>query len=375
MSRQNMEPETRPYVPWTLMNDFLTDAFAGYGVPLEDAAICADVLLESDRRGIESHGCNRFKPIYIDRIKAGIQKPATDILTLRETAATAVLDAQDGMGMVASYRAMEMAITKARQCGVSFVTVRNSTHYGIAGYWSSMATKAGMIGINGTNARPSIAPTFGVENMLGTNPLTIGFPTDEDFPFMLDCATSIIQRGRIEYYARTGQPTPAGTVIGSDGNAKTDSIQILKDLNAGQAALTPLGGSGEDLGGYKGYGYATAVEILSAALQAGSFLHGLSGIGADGNLQPYHLGHFFIVVDPQAFMGLDSFRKTAGDILRTLRASKKAPGQERIYTAGEKEYLTWLERKDLGVPIGDSVQKEVLYVRDELGLPYRFPFE
>jgi LDH2 family malate/lactate/ureidoglycolate dehydrogenase len=192
---------------------------------------------------------------------------------------------------------------------------------------------------------------------------------------MLDCATSIIQRGRIEYYARTGQPTPAGTVIGSDGNAKTDSIQILKDLNAGQAALTPLGGSGEDLGGYKGYGYATAVEILSAALQAGSFLHGLSGIGADGNLQPYHLGHFFIVVDPQAFMGLDSFRKTAGDILRTLRASKKAPGQERIYTAGEKEYLTWLERKDLGVPIGDSVQKEVLYVRDELGLPYRFPFE
>jgi LDH2 family malate/lactate/ureidoglycolate dehydrogenase len=357
------------------MNDFLTDAFAGVGVPRVDAAICADVLLESDRRGIESHGCNRFKPIYIDRIKAGIQKPVTDILTLRETAATAVLDAQDGMGMVASYRAMKRAIEKARQCGVSFVAVRNSTHYGIAGYWSSMATDAGMIGINGTNARPSMAPTFGVENMLGTNPLTIGFPTDEAFPFLLDCATSIIQRGKIEYFARTGQSTPEGTVIGRDGEPKTDSPQILKDLSKGQAALAPLGGLGEDLGGYKGYGYAAAVEILSAALQAGSFLHGLSGLDTDGNRQPYHLGHFFIVVDPEAFMGLASFKKTAGDILRALRASQKAPGQERIYTAGEKEYLTWLERKELGVPIGESVQKEILKVRDELRLPYRFPFE
>lgn len=375
MMERAAEQETRPYVPWSLMNDFLTDAFAGYGVPREDAAICADVLLESDRRGIESHGCNRFKPIYIDRIKAGIQKPVTDILTLKEKAAVAVLDAQDGMGMVASWRAMEMAIDKARQCGVSFVAVRNSTHYGIAGYWSTMATKAGMIGITGTNARPSIAPTFGVENMLGTNPLTIGFPTDEEFPFMLDCATSIVQRGRIEYYARNGKPTPAGTVIGSDGEAKTDSAQILQDLNAGRAALAPLGGIGEELGGYKGYGYATAVEILSAALQAGSFLHGLSGLDEAGTARPYHLGHFFIVVDPEAFMGLASFRKTAGDILRSLRASKKAPGQARIYTAGEKEYLSWLERKDLGVPVGPSVQREILAVRDELGLPCRFPFE
>ena len=375
MSGSAANVETRPYVSWSLMNDFLTDAFAGVGVPRVDAAICADVLLESDRRGIESHGCNRFKPIYIDRIKAGIQKPVTDILTLRETAATAVLDAQDGMGMVASYRAMKRAIEKARQCGVSFVAVRNSTHYGIAGYWSSMATDAGMIGINGTNARPSMAPTFGVENMLGTNPLTIGFPTDEAFPFLLDCATSIIQRGKIEYFARTGQSTPEGTVIGRDGEPKTDSPQILKDLSKGQAALAPLGGLGEDLGGYKGYGYAAAVEILSAALQAGSFLHGLSGLDTDGNRQPYHLGHFFIVVDPEAFMGLASFKKTAGDILRALRASQKAPGQERIYTAGEKEYLTWLERKELGVPIGESVQKEILEVRDELRLPYRFPFE
>ncbi len=367
--------EKRPYVLWELMNSFLIDAFVGYGVPREDAEICADVLLESDRRGIESHGCNRFKPIYIDRIVDGIQKPVTKIDILKETATTAVLDANDGMGMVVSHKAMEMAIEKAKKYGLSMVAVRNSTHYGIAGYWTTMATKAGMIGITGTNARPSIAPTFGVENMLGTNPLTIGLPTDEEFPFVLDCATSISQRGKIEYYARNGMDTPKGMVIGEDGQAMTDSIQILKDLTSGKAALAPLGGIGEEMAGYKGYGYATVVEVLSAALQAGSFLKTLTGIDEQGKKMPYHLGHFFLVIDPEAFMGLDTFKKICGDIMRELRASKKAPGQERIYTAGEKEYLVWLERKDKGVPVGEAVQKEILTVRDSLKLPYVFPFE
>ncbi len=367
--------ETRPYVSWDLMNSFLIDAFKGYGVPEADAAICADVLLESDRRGIESHGCNRFKPIYIDRIVDGIQNPVTKIDILKETPTTAVLDANDGMGMVASHKAMEMAIEKAKKYGLSMIAIRNSTHYGIAGYWTTMATKAGMIGMTGTNARPSIAPTFGVENMLGTNPLTVGFPTDEEFPFMLDCATSITQRGKIEYYARVGKDTPAGMVIGRDGNAQTDSKQILKDLNTGNAALAPLGGIGEELAGYKGYGYATVVEVLSAALQAGNFLKALNGIDEDGKKMPYHLGHWFLVIDPEAFMGLESFKKTCGDILRELRASAKAPGEERIYTAGEKEYLVWLERKDKGVPISEPVQKEIITIRDKLGLTYKFPFE
>ena len=367
--------ETRPYVSWELMNSFLTDAFVGYGVPLEDAKICADVLLESDRRGIESHGCNRFKPIYIDRIVAGIQKPVTKIDILKETFTTAVLDANDGMGMVASHKAMQMAIEKAKAYGMAMIVVRNSTHYGIAGYWATMATKAGMIGMTGTNARPSIAPTFGVQNMLGTNPLTVGFPTDEESPFMLDCATSIVQRGKIEYYARIGKDTPAGMVIGSDGKPKTDSKQILVDLVTGEAALAPLGGIGEELAGYKGYGYATVVEVLSAALQAGNFMQQLTGIAEHGEKVPFHLGHWFIVINPDAFMGLETFKKITGNILRELRASRKAPGQERIYTAGEKEYLVWLDRKDKGVPIGEAVQKEILAVRDALGLDYKFPFE
>ena len=360
---------------WKTANDFITDAFVGVGVPREDAEICADVLLESDRRGIESHGCNRFKPIYIDRINCGIQNPVTNFEVIRETPTTAVVDGHDGMGQVIGYKAMKMAIEKAKKYGMGMVAVRNSCHYGIAGYYATMATKEGMIGITGTNARPSIAPTFGVENMLGTNPLTVGLPTDEEFPFVLDCATSISQRGKIEYYARLGKPTPAGYVIGRDGSALTDSDQILVDLNTGHAALAPLGGIGEELAGYKGYGYATVVEVLSAALQSGNYLKMLSGIGENGEKVPYHLGHFFIAIDTNAFMGVDAFKKTAGDIMRALRASAKAPGQDRIYTAGEKEWDVWQERKDSGVPINEAVQKEMSKVRDELKLDYVFPWE
>lgn len=371
-----MEKETRPFISWQLADDFMTAVFEKMGVPTEDARLCADVLLESDRRGIESHGCNRFKPIYIDRIKSGILNPVTKIDVLKETPTTAVLDANDGMGMVASKKAMDMCIEKAHKYGMGMVAVRNSSHYGIAGYWTGLAAKENMIGISGTNARPSVAPTFGVENMLGTNPLTFSMPTDEPFPFTLDCATSVIQNGKIEYYARINHDTPKGLVISREGEELTDSAEILKKIRSQQAALAPLGGFGETTGGYKGYGYSTVVEILSAALQSGLFLKALEGKDEDGKIRPYHLGHFFIAIDTEAFMGAEAFKKTCGDILRDLRGSEKAPGQERIYTAGEKEYDVWMYRKDKGVPVTEAVQKEFIGLRDEFGLTqFKFPFE
>ena len=371
-----MEKETRPFISWQLADDFMTAVFEKMGVPTEDARLCADVLLESDRRGIESHGCNRFKPIYIDRIKSGILNPVTKIDILKETPTTAVLDANDGMGMVASKKAMDMCIEKAHKYGMGMVAVRNSSHYGIAGYWTGLAAKENMIGISGTNARPSVAPTFGVENMLGTNPLTFSMPTDEPFPFTLDCATSVIQNGKIEYYARINHDTPKGLVISREGEELTDSAEILKKIRSQQAALAPLGGFGETTGGDKGYGYSTVGEILSAALQSGLFLKALDGKDEEGKIRPYHLGHFFIAIDTEAFMGAEAFKKTCGDILRDLRGSEKAPGQERIYTAGEKEYDVWMYRKDKGVPVTEAVQKEFIGLRDEFGLTqFKFPFE
>ncbi|MDA3835308.1 MAG: Ldh family oxidoreductase, partial [Spirochaetales bacterium] len=350
-------------------------ALMGAGVPEEDAKIVGDVLIASDKRGIDSHGIGRLKPIYIDRIDAGILNPKTTIDVLRDEKAAAVLDGHNGMGHVVSKKAMEMAIEKAKKYGIGMTAVRNSTHYGIAGYYALMATEAGLIGLTGTNARPSIAPTFGVENMLGTNPLTFGLPTDEAFPFVLDCATSVSQRGKIEVYGRAGIDLPAGWVIGQDGKTRTDTNQILTDLTKGKAALAPLGGLGEVTGGYKGFGYAMVVEILSAALQDGSYLKDLNGFDDKGNKLPYPLGHFFMAIDPEKFMGLETFKRIAGNICRDVRSSKTAPGEERIYTAGEKEHIAWKYRKEHGCPVPVSLQEVMVELRDRYKLGYRFDFE
>ncbi|KAI4453833.1 oxidoreductase-related [Holotrichia oblita] len=355
------------YETFERMEDFMAKAFVAAGVPLEDAKTCAAVLIESDKRGIDSHGVGRLKPIYLDRIKEGIQNTITNFEIVREGPTTAVVDGHDGMGHVIGVKSMQLAINKAKKYGMGMVAVRNSTHYGIAGYYSIMAAKEGLIGITGTNARPSIAPTFGVENMLGTNPLTIGFPTDEDFPFVLDCATSISQRGKIEHYSRLGKQMPDGWVVDRNGLPVTDPDQALKGFGDGSCALAPLGGIGEDLAGYKGYGYATVVEVLSSALQAGYFLKALNGFDQDGHKRPYHLGHFFIAIDINAFIDVDSFKHTAGEILRQLRASQKAVGSDAIYTAGEKEYLAFLERSNQGIPMnaaGDGMTNHQELVKE-----------
>jgi LDH2 family malate/lactate/ureidoglycolate dehydrogenase len=366
--------EKTVWLDFATLENFMVDALVGVGVPEQDARICADVLIAADKRGIDSHGIGRFKTIYYDRIKKGIQFPVTQFEIIKDSLATAVIDGHNGMGQVIAKKAMELTIEKAEKYGMGMVAVRNSTHYGIAGYYTLMAAEAGMIGITGTNARPSVAPTFGVENMLGTNPLTFSMPSDEEFPFFLDCATSMVQRGKIELYDREEKEIPEGWVIGADGKAMTDSKQILEAFHKGEAAFVPLGGIGEETAGYKGYGYATVVEILSAALQGGTFLRMLSGMKDDKQV-PIKLGHFFIAINISSFIDLESFRKTTGDILRALRSSKKAPGAERIYTAGEKEYLAWLDRKDKGAPINKNLQLQLLEIKRELNLKkYNFPF-
>lgn len=356
------------YISFAELEKFMIEVLVKMNVPKEDAEIISDVLITADKMGIDSHGIGRFKPIYIDRLDDGILNPVTKIDTVKDNYATAVLDANNGFGHVAGKKAMEMAIEKAKIYGLGMVTAKNSSHYGIAGYYAMMATRAGMIGITGTNARPSIAPTFGIENMLGTNPLTFGIPTDEDFDFLLDCATSTTQRGMIEKYARQEKELPKGWVINKDGYSETIPDKVLKDLINGDAALTPLGGIGEELGGHKGYGYATVVEILSSALHAGPFLKALTGIDDKGKKTPYRLGHFFIAINVEHFIDLDMFKRHTGEILRQLRNSKKAPGEDRIYTAGEKEYLTYLERKDKGAPIDKVLESQIRELKERFNL-------
>ena len=364
-------------VDWRTITDFVTEVFTRYGVPAADAAICADNLLEADRRGIESHGVNRFKSIYLDRIKAGVQNPVTRLEIIRDTPTTAVVDGHDGMGQVIGYKCMAMAIEKAKAYGMGMVVARNSCHYGIAGYYTSMAAKAGCVGMTGTNARPSVAPTWGVEGMFGTNPLTLGVPTDEPFDFNFDCATSITQNGKVEYYARIGEDVKPGTVIGDDGRPVTgDAAEALRRIRGGTAALTTLGGIGEDMAGYKGYGFAMFVELMCAVLQDGYYGKALNGLDENDNRCAPRLGHFFIAIDTDHFLGEDLCRRKSGEILRAVRASKRMPGAERIFTAGEKEYETKTTRTD-GVPVNDSVQGELNAIRAELNLTgkYRFPWD
>ena len=361
------------HVDAEILENFMKDVFIGLGVPEDDAKIIANVLITSDLRGIDSHGIQRCK-MYYDRIKQGIYEVHTKIDVIKDGPTTALWDGNCGMGHVIAYKAMNNAIEKAKKYGLGAVAVRNSTHFGIAGYYSLMAIREGMIGLAVTNARPSIPPTFGVEPMLGTNPLTIGAPTDEDFPFLIDCATSIIQRGKVEANSRIGKPMPQNTVINDNGEFITDPNQILSDMLQKKAALLPLGGKGEDTAGYKGYGYATVVELLSAALQDGIFLRDTIGIEENGQKR-LKVGHFFLAINTEAFIGKEQFRKTAGNIMRGLRSAKLDPNEEKIYTAGEKEYLSEKHRKKSGIPLNKSLQNDIKIMQEELGLmKYKFNF-
>ena len=355
------------YIPVDVIQNFMLDVLQGLGVPEDEARICAEVLITSDLRGIESHGVGRLKHYY-DRIKAGVQFTKTEIEIVKETETTALVDGHHGMGHVMAYRSMRLAMDKARGYGLGAVTVRNGTHFGIAGYYSLMAAREGMMGFTVTNARPAIAPTFGTEPMLGTNPIAFAAPSDLPYPFCFDGATSITQRGKIEVAARAEKPVPEGWVIDAEGNPATDPLQILADMGRAAAALLPLGGAGELRAGYKGYGLATMVEILSASLCGGMFMKDLLGLAEDGSRRPYMLGHFFLAIDIEHFIPLDVSRRITGQIMRALQNSRHAPGQDRIYVAGEKEYEAKKLVRQRGVPVNRNLRRELQVMRDELGI-------
>jgi L-2-hydroxycarboxylate dehydrogenase (NAD+) len=369
-----MTEETTVLIPVDTLHCVMEEVFIKVGVPPQEAQTCAEVLISADLRGIESHGIGRLK-YYYDRIKKGQHKVITEFEVVRESPTTALVDGHHGMGMIIGTRAMQLAIEKARIYGMGSVAVRNSTHFGIDGYYAMMAAQAGMIGMSFTNARPAIAPTFGVQPMLGTNPIAFACPTDEESLFVFDAATSITQRGKFEVLARAEKPAQAGWAIGQDGQPITDPNQVMDGLGKDTAALLPLGGAGEELAGYKGYDLATVVEILSASLQSGAFLHGLLGFDENGNPAPFRLGHFFMAINIEAFVTLEEFKATTGKILRELRQSKKAPSAQRIYTAGEKEFESEKYVRAHGVPANANLQKELKFIQSELGLAkYKFPF-
>jgi L-2-hydroxycarboxylate dehydrogenase (NAD+) len=354
-------------VPVNTLVDFIVKTLIAMGTSHEDAEIITDVIITSDLWGVRSHGIAHLK-MYHERIKKGLQLPVTRWSVVKDAQAAAVIDGGNGMGMVVGYQAMNMAIQKAKKYGLGAVAVRNSSHYGVAGYYPLMAVKEGMVGLSVTNAHPSTAPTFGVKPMLGTNPIAVAAPTDEPFPYMYDAATSIVPRGKIEVAARANKPIPEGWAINQDGISATDASNMIKEMNLGNVALLPVGGMGELMGGHKGYGLATMVEIFSAAFQDGTYLWGLTDTDADGNPQFLRIGHFFLAIDVEHFIPLDIFKKVTGNMMRELRNSTVSPGQNRIYTAGEKEYYNTQRILAKGIEITPGVQKALQTLRLELNL-------
>jgi L-2-hydroxycarboxylate dehydrogenase (NAD+) len=343
------------------LQNFMEKSFREVGVPENDAQVCAEILITSDLRGIESHGIGRLR-MYIDRIRKGLIEVTNSSKIIKESPTTAVVDGNHGIGMVIGHQCMKLAIQKAKDFGLGAVAVRNSTHFGIDGYYPLMAVDQNMIGMSFTNARPAVTPTFGTLPTLGTNPIAFGAPTDEEFPFLFDAATSITQRGKIEVLNRKEKPVFNGWVIGKDGKPLEDAGEILDKLMEKEAALLPLGGASEEGGGHKGYGLSTIVEILSSSLQSGAFLFALSGLDSEGMETRFRVGHFFFALNIENFLPINNFRKNIGNLLRDLRSVPKYPGQDRIYTAGEKEYEIEKTIRANGIAINPNLMADLIYI-------------
>jgi L-2-hydroxycarboxylate dehydrogenase (NAD+) len=343
-------------------------ALCKVGVGDADASITADVLVSADLRGIASHGVAHLRR-YVDGLRAGTIAACPQERVVAETPATAVMDAGDGLGPPVSCRAMQKAIQKATALGAGFVTVRQSNHFGIAGYYAMLALPANCIGMAMTNASPKAVPTFGRHAVLGTNPIAVAAPAGRKRPFVLDMATTTVSLGRLEIADRLGVPLPAGWAVDGNGLPAKDAHRALEEFrsNAG-GGLLPLGGVGETHAGYKGYGLALWVEIFSALLSGAAFATLTYPKTQQGKPLAANLGHFFGAWRIDAFRPMDEFQAAMDELEQLLKNAPKAAGQERIYIHGEKEHEALEHNLKAGVPLSPLVAADLDALALELGL-------
>jgi L-2-hydroxycarboxylate dehydrogenase (NAD+) len=349
---------------------FCVKVFRKLDVPEEDAAIIADNLVTADLRGVSSHGVARLRR-YVKGVQDGIMLPRPDVRVVHETPATALIDGGDGLGQPVAKRAMDLAIEKAGQVGAGFVTVRNSNHYGIAGYYAMMALEHDMIGISMTNSAVLVVPTFGRDAMLGTNPISVAAPAGEERAFVLDMATSTVPRGKLEVYNRRNKPLPLGWATDETGEPTTDAARVLDNfVKLAGGGLLPLGGAGEILSGHKGYGLALLVDVLSGALPGAGYANNIYPKDGAGKSLPANVGHFFGALRVDGFRPLDEFRATMDDLIRRLKNAPKAVDQDRIYIHGEKEFELAEERAANGVLLHPKVVADLKAMAAEFDVPY-----
>ena len=335
--------------------------FEKEGFSSEDARAIADVLMQADLFGIESHGAQRLM-YYHRNIRSGSVNVSAKPEVLRETPVSALIDGHFGMGALVAQFAMRMAIEKAKQSGVGMAVVRNSSHYGIAGYYTLMAEREGLAAFSMTNTGPIMVPTFGREMMLGTNPMAFCMPADP-VPFWFDASTTVVTLGKVEVCQKRGRPMPQGWTIGPDGAPCTDASRMNASILAGErGGILPLGGEGETHGGHKGYGLGIMVEALTGVLAQGMTSPQMCGAHGD------HTCHFLLAFDPAMFGDPADIRARMSAYLAALRASEKMPGCARIYTPGEKAFEAMARRLREAVPVEENTLAEVRQIAGELGV-------
>jgi L-2-hydroxycarboxylate dehydrogenase (NAD+) len=353
--------------PSPRLHEFCAEVFVKMEVPEDDARLAADVLSCADRRGIDSHGVARLRTYY-DLLSAGRINPRPRMSVARESASTATVDGDNGLGLVIGPKANRIAMDKAEGAGTGWVAVGNTNHFGIAGYYVLQAVARDMIGWAMTNSTKGVAPLWGAERMLGTNPIAIGFPGGEEPPIVLDMATCTVAYGKIEIAMREGKPIQLGWAIDREGRPTTDPRAMLEG-----GALLPLG-SERERGGHKGYGLALAVDVLSAVLSGanwGPFVPPFALRQPDpGRRVGKGIGHFFGAMRVDAFRDLGEFKSQVDHFVRTLRATRPAPGTSGPLIPGDPEREAEKERSQSGVPLLDPVIQDLREISRRTGVPF-----
>ncbi|KRM60805.1 malate lactate dehydrogenase [Paucilactobacillus vaccinostercus DSM 20634] len=337
-------------------NEFLIQVFTKYGFTPDNSALLADTLVDADLRGISSHGIQRLA-WYINMIKDHTIEPQNEPLILKETPTSLLVDANQNMGHIASALAMTKLIEKAKNSVVATAVIRNSNHFGTAGYYSRMAAEAGLIGISNTNTRPLVVPTNAKDAFLGSNAFAFTFP-GEPHPFVFDGATSVVSGGKIQVLAKKGDPIPGEWAIDGDRQVVKDANEAEDILSAvaftekqpGGGVLT-LGGNSEENSNYKGFGNSLVVELLTGILAQGS-------ISADTNTGKHDFSQFFMVLDPSFFGDLATLKANAQSMFTRIRNLDHQPGTQ-IMIPGDREYKHYDENKVHGVSIDDTTADQL----------------
>jgi len=342
--------------PADVLREFAFQAFRRVGVPEDDAALVTDSLIEANLRGIDTHGVTRLLEPYLHRLRAGGINPRPAVRVAAESPSTLIVDADNGLGAVAGVRAMEWCIERARSNGSAWAAVKNSNHFGASAHYALLAARQGMIGIAFTNSPPAMAPWGGRTPLLGTNPLAIAAPTDDE-PLVVDIATSLVAKGRIVLAQQRGEhELPEGWALDAEGRPTRD-------------VAAALAGTVMPLGGHKGSGLALMIDLLCGALAGAAMTTGIGQLHGNAD-QPQRIGHLFGAIDVDQMVPLSEFTRRAGELARQVRAVERAEAVERVFVPGEIEAETRRRRLEQGIPLPAATRRAFQALAAELDLVF-----